>query len=173
MSTLAGSAKPTGGRGTRAAPPGARGACLALAVSLAVGTSCRSSPSAPGATFRSDIARANDELEALFRSGNLLGVADAYADHATIVDEDGGRTVGREEIDARWAAIESPIDWDLSIRSVRGTDAVAYEIGTSRMTTKQAGALQTEVREFLIVWRRGPDGLWRIEMDASWPKKRR
>jgi uncharacterized protein (TIGR02246 family) len=111
----------------------------------------------------------NRHLEAQFGAGNLLGVADVYTDDAVMVDARGQRTRGREEIDAYWSAIESPVEWRLEIRSIRGSDAVAYELGTSRLSTRRDGELHTSVSQFLLVWRHEPDGEWRIELDAFWP----
>jgi ketosteroid isomerase-like protein len=99
-------------------------------------------------------------------------VADLFADGAELFDAHGERIAGREELDAYWSAIESPVDWRLSIRLARGSEGLAYEIGTSRMTTRESGELVTRVTEFLMLWRRGPDGAWRIAMDSSWPKPR-
>ena len=108
----------------------------------------------------------------LFRAGNLLGVADLYADEAELYDASGARTTGREDIDAHWSSIESPVDWQLAVRSVRGSESLAYEVGTSRMTTREGGTLTTDVAEFMILWRRGPDGAWQIVLDSSWIRPR-
>jgi uncharacterized protein (TIGR02246 family) len=120
-----------------------------------------------------EIEARNRDLERQFREGNLLGVADAYADDAVLIDARGRRTSGREEIDAYWSSIESPVEWRLEIRGVRGSDAIAYEIGTSRLTTRRDAGLHTAVTDFLLLWQREPDGEWRIQLDAYWPRDER
>jgi uncharacterized protein (TIGR02246 family) len=120
-----------------------------------------------------EITALNRRLEQEFESGNLLGVADLYADDGVLIDARGERTAGREEIDAYWSAIESPVDWRLEIAEIRGSEAIAYETGTSHLTTRRDGVLHTSVNDFLVLWRRDPDGAWRIELDAYWPAAKR
>jgi ketosteroid isomerase-like protein len=143
---------------------------LALLGALAACTSLRIPP-AP--TLSSEIEEQNRRLEELFRAGDLLGVADLYADDAMLIDERGRRTLGREEIDAFWSAIESPLEWRLEIRSLHGSEALAYELGTSYLTTRQNGERSESASHFLLLWRREPGGPWRIQLDAHWPLEKR
>jgi len=142
--------------------------CRAVGLALlAVLGGCRAPHRAPSA-FAAIEAR-NRQMEELFRTGNLLGVADAYGDDALLIDGSGKRTHGREAIDAYWAAIESPVSWRLSIEAIRGTEAFAYESGTSHQVVRRDGRLVTTVTRFLLLWRNDPDG-WRIELDFHWPE---
>jgi ketosteroid isomerase-like protein len=128
---------------------------------------CRSSGAAPTPPWRDEIEALNGEIAQLFRSGNLLGIADLYAADAAIVDQDDRRTSGREEIDAYWAAIESPVSLRLAARSIRGSPALAYEVGTRTLVVEEAGGIVIEEAEFLLLWRREPEG-WRIVFDCHW-----
>lgn len=141
-----------------------------LALCALTSLACASPRTREVAPYVRAIQERNRELELLFGAGDLLGVADVYADDAVLVDAHGQRTRGRAEIDAYWSAIESPVEWRLEIRSIRGSDEVAYELGTSHLTTRRDGALSTSVSEFLLLWRHEPDGAWRIELDAFWPR---
>jgi ketosteroid isomerase-like protein len=38
---------------------------------------------------------------------------------------------------------------------------------------RRDGNVETIVTEFLVVWRREPDGAWRIELDLYWPAESR
>lgn len=155
-------------RGPRAGRTPARlAAWLALAL---LPTACRTPHASPAPTFVSAIEAQNRRLEELFRAGNLLGVADLYADDAELVDARGERTRGREEIDAYWSSIERPIDWRLKVRAIRGSEQVAYELGTSTLTTRRDGQVVTSETDFVLLWRREPDGAWRIALDAYWPR---
>jgi uncharacterized protein (TIGR02246 family) len=148
----------------------ALGVVLAL---LAATPACKSLRLPPVPTLRSEIEGRNRRLEELFRAGDLLGVADLYADDAVLIDERGRRTTGREEIDAAWSAIESPLEWRLELRALHGSDALAYESGTSLLTTRQNGGRTTAAAHYLFLWRREPGGEWRIHLDARWPLERR
>jgi uncharacterized protein (TIGR02246 family) len=147
-------------------------AAAVLSVVL-VFASCSATPSREVPAHVRALEERNRHLEQQFQAGNLLGVADVYADDAVLVDARGQRTTGREEIDAYWSAIESPIQWRLETRSIRGSDAVAYQLGTSHLTTRRDGELHTSVTEFLLFWRKEENGEWRIELDAYWPVTRR
>jgi len=129
---------------------------------------CRSAPAGARTPFFVAIEAANRHLEEQFRSGNLLGIADLYTEDAVRIDGQGQRAEGRQEIDAHWSSIESPVAWRLEIRSIHGTDAVAYETGTSHLTSRRDGELVTSTTPFLWLWRRTGEG-WRIELDFVWP----
>jgi ketosteroid isomerase-like protein len=152
----------------RALSRAARGARLLVLVLLA--GACRGPRAAEKSALRLAIEAENQRLVDLFRSGDLLGVADLYADDAEIHDATGARTAGREEIDAYWSAIESPVAWRLEARTIRGSETLVYESGTARLTTRQGETLLTSVTDFLLVWQRPPSGAWRIRLHAEWPK---
>jgi len=142
--------------------------CTAVGIGP-LGIACRSSGSDDHPRHVREITARNRHMEEQFRAGNLLGVADVYADDGVLLNDRGERTAGRDEIDAYWSSIEDPVDWRLEIGEIVGSDAVAYETGTSRLTTRRDGELRTSVVRFLVLWRRDPDGAWRIELDAYWP----
>jgi len=154
-------------------PAKQRRAPAALLALLCVLPACSGLRIRPAQTLSSVIEERNRRLEELFRTGDLLGVADLYADDGVLIDERGQRTLGREEIDAFWSAIESPVDWRLETRSLHGSDAVAYELGTSYLTTRRDGERVTSATHFLFLWRREPGGEWRIQLDAQWPLEER
>lgn len=145
------------------------GAVLALGCVLA---SCLAPEQETPAHVR-EIEALNRHLEEQFRASNLLGVADVYADDGVLLDARGQRTAGREEIDAYWSAFENPVDWRIEIKKIRGSEEIAYEVGTSFLTTRREGVLVTAVSDFLLLWRHTPEGGWRIELDASWPRETR
>jgi len=160
MGTHARSAKDDGA-GRRA-----RAALLAL---LGLLSACRGPRTVAHSELWIAITGENQRLVDLFRAGDLLGVADLYAEEAVIQAPDGTRKAGREEIDEHWTAIESPVAWRLEADTIAGSEALAYETGTARMTTRQGEALVTVVTHFLIVWRQDAAGIWRILLDAHWP----
>src|SRR5262245_20102086 len=156
-----------------AKPRRARAALGVVLALLAAAPACASLRLPPVPTLKGEIEGLNRRLEELFRAGDLLGVADLYADDAVLIDERGRRTTGREDIDAAWSAIESPIEWSLELRRLHGSDALAYENGTSLLTTRQNGERVTAASHYLFLWRRDANGEWRIQLDARWPLEKR
>ena len=153
--------------GTRALFPARALGRVALAL-LALAPACRTvRPEKP--PYAHEIEERNRHLEQQFRDGNLLGVADLYADDAEIVDAQGNRVRGRDDIDAYWTGIEAPLEWRLEIRHIVGSDTLAYELGRSHLTTLRDGERRTAVADFLVLWRREADGAWKIAYDAYWP----
>jgi uncharacterized protein (TIGR02246 family) len=117
--------------------------------------------------FHGTIRELNRELERRFRDGDLLGVADLYADDALMLGPDGRRVEGREAIDAYWARISEPRDWRLDVREIGGSSAAAYELGRSTLTIAPGGEPRTAVVDFLVLWR--PEGdSYRIVLDMYW-----
>lgn len=145
-------------------PPLTRLAGLALAL-----VACHTPARTPRAPWMDAIEARTRELETLFAAGNLLGVADLYADDAEIVDAEGHRTRGRAELDAYWSGMENPLAWRLETHALRGSEAIAYQLGRSQLSLTSEGVVHTFVSDFLIVWRRAPGGAWQIELDAYWP----
>ncbi len=115
-----------------------------------------------------EIEAANRVLEERFRAGDVLGVADLYADDALLIGPSGLRIEGREEIDAYWSEFARPVDWRLEVQDVGGSAELAWELGTSHMTQESDGAAHTSVVDLLFLWRRAPDGTWRIAFHAYW-----
>jgi len=119
-----------------------------------------------------EIEERNRHMEQQFRDGNLLGVADLYADDAVLLDSRGERVSGRDEIDAYWTGIEAPLEWKLEMRRIYGSDTLVYEIGRSHLTTLRDGTQHTSEVDFLLLWKREKNGEWKIALDAYWPVAR-
>jgi len=129
---------------------------------------CRSAgASAP--TYPLEIEARTRQLEREFQNGNLLGVADLFADDALLIDSAGARVTGRQELDELWSAIEAPVDWRIEIHEVFGSDTLAYELGRSHQTSAPAGTAVVASADFLWLWRREKNGDWRIALAAHWP----
>ena len=107
-------------------------------------------------------------LEERFRSGDMLGVADFYADDAVLFAPGGQRYRGRKQIDAYWSNITEPVDWELKIHSIEGNEGIVLERGTSKLQARYAGELQTSIVEFAFLWRKDPKTGWQIWLDAFW-----
>ena len=119
-------------------------------------------------SLRSEIEAANRALEVAFRTGDLLGVARSYQDDAILLSPSGKRVSGRVEIDEYWTRFQDPLDWQLEVFAVEGEGDIAYQRGRSHLVSKRDGERHTSVVDFVLVWRRQPDGGWKIAVDAYW-----
>jgi ketosteroid isomerase-like protein len=146
----------------------ARRPILALLSCAACLTACVSTR-APGFAGARDIEQRCRELEALFRAGDLLGVADLYSDGAELLRPGQEPITGRTGIDEHWSEIAQPLEWTLTTRELGGSGRLAYQVGRSRLTElSEHGPLATE-SDFLFLWERDAAGRWRIALDVRWP----
>ncbi len=147
-------------------------ALLACLVLVWLGA-CQSPRKARAAPFAAEIERLNRELERRFQAGDMLGIADLYADDALLLGPDGFRVEGREAIDDYWSQFADPLDWKLEIFEIGGSEQMAYELGRSHLTLERAGdgasGRHTSVVDFVVLWKRDATGAWKIALDAYWP----
>ncbi len=122
--------------------------------------------------FAREIEAENRRLEQLFREGDLLGIADVYADDALLFGSGGMRIEGRTEIDEYWSDVAQPLEWRLEIEELGGSEQLAWELGTSRLTVRVDGQPRTSAADFLVLWRRDSTGAWRILSHVWWERER-
>lgn len=145
-----------------------RGFTVTAAMILALG-SCAASH-APAMTtgpadLRQEIEALNRAMVAAFDSAPA-SVARFYADDARIVGPRRQTVSGRAAIDRYWASITGPASWTLEIVDVGGSRESAHQIGVSRLTSRNRdGSPETYVCDFVVIWKRQPDGALRIVLD--------
>jgi ketosteroid isomerase-like protein len=112
------------------------------------------------------------EVEALTRAmvaafdSEPASVARFYADDARIVGPRRQTVSGRAAIDRYWAGISRPATWTLEVVDVGGSRESAHQIGVSRLSSARSdGSTGTYVCDFVVIWRRQPDGTLRIVLD--------
>jgi uncharacterized protein (TIGR02246 family) len=136
---------------------------------------CASGPAlSPYAEARAGIQEANQLLIAAALVGNGDRVATVFADDATILPFKLPGTIhGHVAIAEYWRnrlATARILDLELTTTEVSVTGDLAYEVGTNRVTTKAGDAAQVlSTGRYLVVWRRGGDGRWRIQVDCPIP----
>ena len=118
---------------------------------------------APG--VRQEIDSLNRAMEQAFAKGDMAAVAKFYADDAKLMGPRGDDVVGRAAIDRYWLGIKGAKSWKLEVLEVGGDRATAYQVGRSTLVTSRAGADQTSVSRFVVIWKRQPDGKFRISLD--------
>ena len=136
----------------------------------------------------------NRQMEAHLRNGELMELAGIYLDEAVLLSPGGNVVTGREAIDTYWTGIQSPIDWQLDIVLITSeesrvyehpfwvsltqkppewrphvhvapSDTLVYELGHSTLKTKWNGEIHSSEVDFLLVWKKTPEG-YRILADT-------
>jgi uncharacterized protein (TIGR02246 family) len=134
---------------------------LALAAALSV-------PATLGAQrsdLRQEIDSLNRAMEQAFARREMMAVARFYADDARLMGPRGADVSGRAAIDRYWSEITGAKSWKLEVLEVGGDRTTAYQVGRSTLVTTGAGGDRTSVSRFVVIWKRQPDGRFRIALD--------
>lgn len=115
-----------------------------------------------------ELERLSRELEAAVARGDAATIASVYADDAVLMPPGFEAARGRPSVEQFWrAAFQFGLKAvTLQPQEVVAAGDLAYEIGagTARMETPDGQATET-TSKYLLVWRRQPDGVWRIAAD--------
>lgn len=139
---------------------------VALALA-AMGAGCASK--APESPARAEIEAANQRLVELFNRGDYRAVAAMYADDAVLLGPRGYRIDGREAIDIYWDRPRQDASWSLEVLDITGTGEMPVQHGRSVLRQQRDGKPLVADAQFVVIWRRQPDGSYRIVVDAYWP----
>ncbi len=118
--------------------------------------------------FRTEIEAANRQLAERFNAGDYAAVAATYLDDAVLLGPRGYRVEGREAIDAYWVKEWTNARWTLKVLGLEGTADMPVQRGRSILEYDRPGGRHVSDVLFLVVWRRQPDGAYRIAVDAYW-----
>ncbi|GEM_PF-3054938 len=132
------------------------------------------------------------QMENLFRNQNLLGIAQIYLDNGYLISPNES-TTGREQINRYWTSIKNPIDWKLTSflitdneKSLFESDVykslpnkppgweklnldlkdTLYQIGRSELKSLWNGKESLSVVNFILIWKKQPDGTFKILADT-------
>lgn len=115
--------------------------------------------------LKTEIEAVNRDMEIAFGRKDLLAVAKFYADDARLIGPRGQEVRGREAIDAYWANVRNPKSWRLEAFDIGGSLNEAYQFGRSTLVQENATGDRTSVTDFVVIWKRGSDGRWKIALD--------
>ena len=136
---------------------------------LFAGAACQSgAASVPGLSDADrDALRQNEDAFAkAANSQNFAAAASMYAIEASIMPPNGGAVNGRDAIQ-KWMASFPPMsDFKLDIVEMDGRGDLAYIRGNYSLKMTPPGAASTADRgKFIEIWRKQPDGSWKIKCD--------
>ncbi|MDP9284685.1 MAG: nuclear transport factor 2 family protein [Actinomycetota bacterium] len=102
-------------------------------------------------------------------AGDWALVARSFAEDAVRIPPNEEPHQGRGAIEAWLGGIDELISYELTRDALDGADGFAYVRGRYAITLRAAGAPGSisDQGDFLEVWRREPDGAWRVA-DAIW-----
>ena len=147
--------------------------CSLVVAASIVASACAHRAGARGtsdADVRAAVAAGNTEFARALVAGDARAMAAVFTDDGEVIPAmQRGFVSGRTEIEAYNARrLEARRYLDVVITTVQlGVSGdVAWETGTSRITLQQGeSAPVTVTGRYLAVWKREPDGRWRIRAD--------
>lgn len=106
--------------------------------------------------------------EAMLR-GDKLGVAHCYSDNALLTDLHEFRAEGRAAIDDHWTHLPTYKTWQLLILETGGDTETPYQRLHSIARLDFKGKEYTDEGYCFVVWKKQPDGDYRIYVDVYRP----
>jgi uncharacterized protein (TIGR02246 family) len=108
----------------------------------------------------------NKQMEDAFRSGDMVKVADFYADDATLIAPGGNKIQGRKAIFEYLTAMKDAKDFHLDVTDVNGSGKVLYQVGTLTFTAEKNGTKESHSADQVKVWKRGTDWDYKISVES-------
>jgi len=108
----------------------------------------------------------NQKMAEAFRSGDMVKVAEFYADDATIIIPGGKKIEGRKAIYEFLATMKNSKDFNLEVSDVNGSGKMLYQVGTVTFTADKNGTPETHSADQVKVWKRGSDWDYKISVDS-------
>ena len=118
---------------------------------------------------RQAIEQVNAQVMAAFKAGDAAAIASHYSDTATMLPSDATEIAGREAIQGLWQSWLDDGLKDLTLEAieVEASGDLAYEIGSfSLQAPAENNAMMTAQGNYVVVWKRGADGNWRLQVDT-------
>lgn len=115
------------------------------------------------------IERAADAYVAAMNAGDWKLVSQSFSEEAVRIPPHEEPHRGRAQVEAWLSGIAELITYELTREVLDGADGMAYIRGRYAITLRPSGAPGpiSDHGDFLEVWRRDPDDVWRIA-EAIW-----
>lgn len=136
-------------------------------------SACRKATRTDVAAERRTIDSLNTKVEGWYAANQPDSVASIFTPNAWLMPPNDAPVIGQDSIRAFWRNMLGMGKWafDLRAEDVMAADSVLVERGqfTLKFTPNSNAPLPAfdDRGNYLTVWRRQPDGKWRIEWDAA------
>ena len=118
---------------------------------------------------RQAIEQVNAQVMAAFKAGDAATIASHYTETAKMLPPDATEVAGREAIQNLWQGWLDDGLKDLTLEAieVEASGDLAYEIGSfSMQAPAENNTMTTATGNYVVVWKRGADGNWRLHVDT-------
>lgn len=118
---------------------------------------------------RQAIEQTNVRFVEAFKAGDAATIASLYTQTAKMLPPDATEIAGGEAIQAEWQSwIDAGLkDLTLEAKEVEADGDLAYEIGWFTLQAPtETNDMATASGNYVVVWKRGADGDWRLHVDT-------
>ena len=125
-------------------------------------------PHSQAQTAQTGVEAANKKLMDSFKNKDAAGIAALYSENAVVLPPNAERIAGRENIQKMWQSWVDAGLTDLALTPVEVEESgdLAYEEGTYSVKVPAAdGQPMQDVGKYVVVWKKGPEGTWRLHRD--------
>ena len=119
-------------------------------------------------TAQSSIEANNADFIAKFAAKDAAGVAQHYTEDAVAFPPGESRIAGRDGVQKMWQGwIDAGLtDLTLAAAEIEESGDLAYEEGTYSIKIPGSdGKVSEELGKYIVVWKKGGDGEWRMHRD--------
>jgi uncharacterized protein (TIGR02246 family) len=111
------------------------------------------------------IQELNKKMEEAFRSGDMVKVAEFYADDATVIIPGGRKIQGKKAIYDYLTTIKDATDFQIDVTDVNGSGKILYQLGSISFTANNNGLSEKHSSDQMKIWKRGTDWDYKISAD--------
>lgn len=112
------------------------------------------------------IKELNEKMAQAFQSGDMIKVADFYAEDATVIIPGGKKIQGRKAIYDYLASLKNPGDFKTEVSDVNGSGKILYQVGTVTFTADHNGSPENRTTSQVKVWKRDSGWNYKISVDS-------
>jgi uncharacterized protein (TIGR02246 family) len=118
---------------------------------------------------RRAVEQAADAYLAAMNAADWARVAESFSEDGVRIPPNEDPHRGREAIEGWLGGIEELVGYELTRDRIDGADGIAFVRGRYDITLRSFGAPGplSDQGDFLEIWRKEPDGAWRI-IEAMW-----